>query len=416
MTDSMVTTERPQLTRWRWTVTAAFGLGGITVSAWGPRLPAIKADLGIGTATIGLLLAGVTVGAIAGLLASTPVLHRLGSRRAMAAALLLIAAAMTVMGLALILGSVPLAAAAFVVVGMGIGVLDVLINVEGSAVEQTAGRTLMPMMHAAWSIGVAAGAGIGAACAALGISPAAQLIAEAVLIAVAAVGMAPGIPAGNRAPAEQPQQDRAAKLRQWLRGWLDWRLLLIGVVMLGVELGEGRQVTGSPWPCGTVTGRPPPSPRCSPPPSPPARRSPGSSAAPSWTASDASTPSVSPRPSASWASCCSSRRETLDRPGRRGAVGGRRLDGLPARHVRGRRERTRPGRTGQRRRLHRLLRQPGRTTRHRPDRPVRRPPAARCGSSSSCSSPPSPRPAHSARGRPPPAADTQPAHAPRPRT
>jgi MFS family permease len=239
VTDSMVTTERPQLTRWRWTVTAAFGLGGITVSAWGPRLPAIKADLGIGTATIGLLLAGVTVGAIAGLLASTPVLHRLGSRRAIAGALLLIAAAMTVMGLALILGSVPLVAVAFVVVGLGIGVLDVMINVEGSAVEQTAGRTLMPMMHAAWSIGVAAGAGIGAACAALGISPAAQLIAEAVLIAVAAVGIAPGIPGGSRAPAEQPHQDRAAKLRQWLRGWLDWRLLLIGVVMLGVELGEG---------------------------------------------------------------------------------------------------------------------------------------------------------------------------------
>ena len=53
-------------------VTAAFGLGGITVSAWGPRLPAIKADLDVGTATLGLLLAGATVGAILGLLASTP--------------------------------------------------------------------------------------------------------------------------------------------------------------------------------------------------------------------------------------------------------------------------------------------------------------------------------------------------------
>jgi MFS family permease len=28
-------------------------------------------------------------------------------------------------------------------------------------------------------------------------------------------------------------------VRQWLRGWTDWRLLLVGVVMLGVELGEG---------------------------------------------------------------------------------------------------------------------------------------------------------------------------------
>jgi MFS family permease len=240
----MVTTGRPELTRWRWAITAAFGLGGITISAWGPRLPAIKAELGTGTATIGLLLAGVTVGAILGLLASTPVLHWLGSRRAIAAALLLIATAMAVMGLALIPGSVPLVAVAFVITGLGIGTLDVLINVEGAAVERAAGRTLMPMMHAAWSIGAAVGAGIGAACAALGISPSAQLIAEAVLIAAAALVTARGIRPGNRGSAgqssqDQPAQDRAARLRQWLRGWLDLRLLLIGVVMLGVELGEG---------------------------------------------------------------------------------------------------------------------------------------------------------------------------------
>ena len=238
MTDAVVTTERSTLARWRWTITGAFGLGGITVSAWGPRLPAIKAGLGIDTATIGLLLAGVTVGAILGLLASTAVLHWLGGRRAIQGALLLTAAAMSVMGLALLLGSVPLVAAGFVIIGVGIGALDVLINVEGAAVEQAAGRTLMPMMHAAWSIGAAVGSGIGAACAALGVTPAAQFIAEAVLIAAAALGMA-GIPQRSRAPARQPPQDRAAKLRQWLRGWLDWRLLLIGVVMLGVELGEG---------------------------------------------------------------------------------------------------------------------------------------------------------------------------------
>jgi MFS family permease len=233
------TTECSAPARWRWTVTAAFGLGGITISAWGPRLPAIKAGLGTGTATIGLLLAGVTVGAILGLLASTPVLHWLGSRRGIAGALLLTAAAMAIMGLALIPGSVPLLAIAFVIVGLGIGTLDVLINVEGSAVEQAAGRTLMPMMHAAWSIGAAVGSGIGAACAALGVSPAEQLIAEAVLIAAAALGTAAGIPDGRRGPAGRPLRDRGARLRQWLRGWLDWRLLLIGVVMLGVELGEG---------------------------------------------------------------------------------------------------------------------------------------------------------------------------------
>jgi MFS family permease len=232
---------RPELARWRWVITAAFGLGGVTISTWGPRLPAIKADLGVGTATLGLLLAGGTVGSILGLLGSTPLLHRLGSRRAVGGAILLIAAALSVMGLALIVGSVPLIAIAFVITGTGIGTLDVLINVEGAAVERAAGRTLMPSMHAAWSIGAAVGSGIGAGCAALGVSPAAQFIGEAVLIAAAALAVARGIPRGEHAPAGQdaPRRDRGAALRQWLRGWLNWRLLLIGVVLLGVELGEG---------------------------------------------------------------------------------------------------------------------------------------------------------------------------------
>lgn len=228
------------LTRRRWAVTAVFGLGGIAISAWGPRLPAIKAGLGVGTATIGLLLAGVTAGALLGLVASTPLRRWLGGRRAVAGAILLVAAAMTLMGLALILVVVPLVAAAFVITGAGLGALDVLINVEGAAVERTVGRTLMPGMHAAWSIGAAVGSGIGAACAALGITPAAQLIGEAVVIAAAA-SVTLAIPAGRSVPdgALEPPRDRGARLRQWLRGWLDVRLLLIGVVMFGVELGEG---------------------------------------------------------------------------------------------------------------------------------------------------------------------------------
>jgi MFS family permease len=229
----------PALARWRWSVTAAFGLGGVTVAAWGPRLPAIKAQLGIDTAVIGLLLAGVTVGAVVGLLLSTPILHRLGGRRSVLGALLLIAAAMAALGSAFDLRSVALTVVGFVVVGLAIGTLDVLINVEGAAVERIAARTLMPMMHGAWSVGAAVGSGIGAAAAALGITPGEQFTAEAVAIAAAGLAVASGIPHRSHPPAEQPAKDGRTALRQWLRGWLDWRLLLIGVVMLGVELGEG---------------------------------------------------------------------------------------------------------------------------------------------------------------------------------
>ena len=157
----------------------------------------------------------------------------------MSGSLLVVAAALAVIGVAVSLRSVPLLSPAFVVLGLGIGALDVLINVEGSAIERLAGRTLMPLMHGSWSVGAALGSGIGAVCAALGVAPATQFIGEAVFVMAIALVMAPAIPGGNRTSARGPSQQRWAKVREWLRGWTDWRLLLIGVVMLGVELGEG---------------------------------------------------------------------------------------------------------------------------------------------------------------------------------
>lgn len=239
MTSTAVTIGPRALARWRNAIMAGFGLGGVTVAAWGPRLPAVKADLGITTATVGLLMAGVTVGAIGGLVISTPVLHWLGSRRGVTGSLLVVSAALAGMGVAVAQRSLPMLSAAFLVLGLGIGTLDVLINVDASAIEREAGRTLMPRMHGAWSVGAALGSGVGAACAALGVTPPVQFVGEAVLGAAIALFMAPAVPAGSRTNAASSSRPRTAKLRSWLRGWTDWRLLLIGVVMLGVELGEG---------------------------------------------------------------------------------------------------------------------------------------------------------------------------------
>ncbi|GIM73121.1 MFS transporter [Winogradskya consettensis] len=236
-----------ELARWRNAIIVAFAIGGLALATWGPRLPDLRAALDLSTGSIGVLLAGVTVGSVAGLLASTPLLGRLGARRAIPAALLLVAAAVAVIGAgAGVLHSMLLVGAGFVVVGFAIGSLDVMINVEGAAIEQLAGRTLMPLMHAAWSAGAAIGSGIGAGCAALGISPTWQFAGEAALMAATAAVLGRAIPTGPRAGDETPGVPVPAteRLRRWLRGWADWRLLLIGVVMLGAELGEG---TANNW-------------------------------------------------------------------------------------------------------------------------------------------------------------------------
>jgi MFS family permease len=226
--------------RWRNAIILAFALGGITVASWGPRMPTIRAELGLSTGTIGVLVACSTVGSIFGLMAARFALHRLGGRGAVLSALLVTAAALALMGVGVNSRSVATVAAGFTIVGFGVGTLDVSINVEGAAAERAAGRTLLPLMHAGWSAGAAIGAAIGALCAAADIDPGTQFLLLAALVVIVGLVMSRDIPA--EAPEEpEPQEavSRKLKLRRWLAGWTDRRLLLIGLVLLGVEFGEG---------------------------------------------------------------------------------------------------------------------------------------------------------------------------------
>lgn len=228
--------------RWRNAIIVAFALGGVTVASWGPRLPAIRAELGIGTGTIGVILACSTAGSILGLSAARVALYRLGGRGAVLASLLLATVALVVMGLGVVAKLIGVLAFGLTLAGFAVGTLDVCINVEGTAVEQAVGRTLLPLMHSAWSAGVAIGAGIGAALAAVHVGPGAQFLLLAGLVLVA------GVLATGHVPSQAPPRparpagdarDARARARLWLRGWLDLRLVLIGVVLFGVELGEG---------------------------------------------------------------------------------------------------------------------------------------------------------------------------------
>jgi len=143
-----------------------------------------------------------------------------------------------------VLHSLPLTAVGFALLGFGIGSMDVMINVEGAAAEKAIGRTVMPLMHAGCAAGVIAGAGIGAACVALNIDFVWQFGGEALVI------LAVAIRAVSYLPQAEPPVDPAAipplreRLASWASGWKNGRLLLIGLVMLGVELGEG---TANSW-------------------------------------------------------------------------------------------------------------------------------------------------------------------------
>ena len=97
-----------------------------------------------------------------------------------------------------------LAALGLFLYGVGTGVWDVGMNVEGAAVEGQLRRTVMPRFHAAFSLGTVAGSGLGAAAVGLGVPTPWHLPPLALLAVAMLLGSTPGVPA-RPSPRSHPR-------------------------------------------------------------------------------------------------------------------------------------------------------------------------------------------------------------------
>ncbi|GAA2540475.1 MFS transporter [Pseudonocardia hydrocarbonoxydans] len=221
------------LRRARNAVVVAFAVNGLAFASFISRTPAIADGLGLTTAQLALMLLCLSAGSVAGLPLAGPLVARLGPGRSVLVAALTETVGLALLALGLLTASVLPAAIGLAVTGLGTGVWDVAMNVAGAEVEQRRGRTLMPRLHAAFSIGTVVGAGIGAATAATGVPLAAQVLGVVVLIplvmTVAVRGFLPSVPAPTRAEGGTGV----------LAAWREPRTLLIGVLVLGFAFTEG---------------------------------------------------------------------------------------------------------------------------------------------------------------------------------
>ena len=230
------------LVAWRNAVFVIFTLSGLALATWVSRLPAVRDDLHLDTAQVGLLIFGLSAGAILGLVASQQLLARLGPRAGIALCLVLVAVGVAGVGVtATLIPQLALGMFFLAVLGFGNGAADVMINVEGAAAERAIGRTLLPLMHAFFSLGTVAGAGIGAGASALNIPVIWHLGALAVLIAATGVIVVRYLPhqVDVDDAATNPKTPLRERIRESLSVWADTRLLLIGLIMLGMAFAEG---------------------------------------------------------------------------------------------------------------------------------------------------------------------------------
>ncbi len=141
----------------------AFGLGQIY-----PRLPDVKAAMGIEEGALGLALIGAALGTMIALTFGAPVVERLGHRRTV----LWLTPALSLFFAIAIFASGPLGLFLLLIpAGLTIGALEIVINVEADRTEAAMGRRIMNRSHAFWSFGFFGAGLFGALMIRLGLSP-----------------------------------------------------------------------------------------------------------------------------------------------------------------------------------------------------------------------------------------------------
>ena len=216
-------------------------LVGLGMSSWITRTPDVRDALGASTAGMGLVLFGLSVGSMTGVLSAGPIVRRRGARPVILVGSLLAVAGVAVIGLASAAGLAAVAFAGLLLVGLGGGLGEIGLNIEGAAVEVETGRQVLPALHGSFSLGTVVGALLGIALTALDFPVVWHLLAMAVVMAALVAWAMPGIPAGTgqEAPDVRAAREAGAPRERRPSVWRDGRLVLIGVVVLAMAFAEG---------------------------------------------------------------------------------------------------------------------------------------------------------------------------------
>lgn len=213
-----------------------FFVFGMVGSSWVVRLPEVRSALHISTAQLGLVLFAGAIGAMTGILLAGRYVAKFGSRAGALLGFNLVFLGYIGQATGVALESVALVSLSAVVSGLGYGLGDVAINVEGTDMEKRLSRSLMPPLHGAYSIGTLAGAGIGTIAIASGVPLPFQIYALCAIVAVVAWTTIRLLPRETGRASSTESSGAAGKPPAV---WRDPRIVFLGLALLCITLGEG---------------------------------------------------------------------------------------------------------------------------------------------------------------------------------
>lgn len=207
---------------------AIFFVTGMAMGLWAALVPYAQLRTHSEAGDLGLLLLCLGAGSLLSMLGSGRIIGRFGCRAVIVAAVVLYCLMLPLLA---VFSDIWLLALSLFIFGMGIGLADVAVNVQGTLVEQAADKPLMSGFHCLWSVGGIAGAGGGALLLSAGITPLGSTFFAVALVALVTAWSFRGmLPFGAH---EEEGAEGKPKARP------NFRLVLMAVMAMICFMAEG---------------------------------------------------------------------------------------------------------------------------------------------------------------------------------
>jgi fucose permease len=226
------------LKAWHTSIVLYFFVFGLAPAALIVRLPLVRELVNVTTAELGIILLCGSLGAILSVTQAGRLIAKFGTRAAIIFGSTLVLVGLVGEAIAIVNHSAFGYALLAFIAGLGMGIADVGINVDGAAIETASSKTVLPKMHAAFSIGTFIGAGIGTLASRLDINLLAQMSAIAGLTVLLPLFTAKYLPANNGMDDFAAKDSSSAKEPK-IVVWRNRTVIYLSIAILGLTLAEG---------------------------------------------------------------------------------------------------------------------------------------------------------------------------------
>jgi len=184
----------------RWITAGFFFLTGLITASWSSRIPDIQQKLGLGDAAWGTVLAALPLGLVSGMLVSSWLVERYGTKRVMLVSCIVCSLFLCLLGLA---PSRALLMTVLYLVGLTRTILNISMNTNSMEVQQLYERPIVSTFHGIWSLACFAALGVGQVMIILEVLPAQHLAIIAAICITAAIVLTSQRPPSAPATAQR---------------------------------------------------------------------------------------------------------------------------------------------------------------------------------------------------------------------